>query len=145
MKNLKVLLKLWVLIMGWVVFFGGLSMLLSFTSLNTSKASWYGPGFHGKVTANGETYHQDSLTCASPTLPFNTKVEVRNISNNKKIIVRVNDRGPYHCYIDSLNKVRPYYPLEPHHTRVLDLSKGAFKRIANLGTGVIKIEYRIIE
>lgn len=58
-------------------------------------ASWYGKKFHGRKTANGETYNMHSMTCAHKTLPFNTKLEVENLVNGKKIILRVNDRGPF--------------------------------------------------
>ena len=58
-------------------------------------ASWYGPGFHGEQTANGEKYNQDELTAAHRLLPMNTWVRVTNLENNKTVIVRINDRGPY--------------------------------------------------
>ena len=58
-------------------------------------ASWYGPNFHAKLTSNGETYDMYALTAAHKTLPMNTIVKVVNLENNKSIIVRVNDRGPF--------------------------------------------------
>lgn len=58
-------------------------------------ASWYGDDFHGKPTANGETYNMDSMTAAHPTLPLPSLVRVTNLRNNKSVIVRVNDRGPF--------------------------------------------------
>lgn len=58
-------------------------------------ASWYGGYFHGRLTANGEIYNQDDFTVAHRTLPFNTFLKVTNLENNKSVIVRVNDRGPY--------------------------------------------------
>ena len=58
-------------------------------------ASWYGPYFHGRMTATGETYNQHELTAAHPTLPFNTYLKVRNLENGHSVIVRINDRGPY--------------------------------------------------
>ena len=120
-------------------------MIFIFSPGEESKASWYGPGFDGRITANGEIYSQDSLTCASPVLPFNTMVRVTNLKNKKSVIVRVNDRGPFHCYVDSLNKVRSYYPLEPHPERSLDLSKKAFSTISKIERGVIKIKYKILK
>ncbi|MCB9481200.1 MAG: septal ring lytic transglycosylase RlpA family protein [Desulfobacteraceae bacterium] len=73
-----------------------------YTTITSSKgfyqsgtASWYGKKFHGRKTANGETYNMHQMTCAHKTLPFNTELEVENLINNKKIIVRVNDRGPF--------------------------------------------------
>ena len=58
-------------------------------------ASWYGKDFHGKKTANGETYDMYGMTAAHKLLPFNTKLKVTNLSNGKSIVVRVNDRGPF--------------------------------------------------
>ena len=58
-------------------------------------ASWYGPNFHGLITATGETFNQHALTAAHPSLPFGTYLEVRNQINGKTVVVRVNDRGPY--------------------------------------------------
>jgi hypothetical protein len=58
-------------------------------------ASWYGPRFHGRLTAAGETYDQNAMTAAHPSLPFNTYLKVTNLSNGKSVIVRINDRGPY--------------------------------------------------
>jgi len=61
----------------------------------TGIASWYGPGFHGKLTANGETYDQNALTAAHKTLPMPSIVQVTNLDNGRSIKVTVNDRGPY--------------------------------------------------
>ncbi|WP_251822368.1 septal ring lytic transglycosylase RlpA family protein, partial [Campylobacter jejuni] len=58
-------------------------------------ARWYGPGFHGKKTSNGETYNQNALTAAHKTLPMNTILKVTNLNNNRQVTVRVNDRGPF--------------------------------------------------
>ncbi len=58
-------------------------------------ASWYGPYFHGRMTANGEIYNQNDLTAAHRTLPLGTYVQVTNRSNGRSLIVRINDRGPY--------------------------------------------------
>ena len=59
-------------------------------------ASWYGDDFHGRLTANGEVFDMASLTAAHPTLPMPCYARVTNLSNGKSLIVRVNDRGPYH-------------------------------------------------
>jgi rare lipoprotein A len=69
-------------------------------------ASWYGDDFHGRLTANGEVFDMTSLTAAHPTLPIPSYVRVTNIRNGKSLIVRVNDRGPYHGnrLIDVSNK-----------------------------------------
>jgi rare lipoprotein A (RlpA)-like double-psi beta-barrel protein len=58
-------------------------------------ASWYGPGFHGNLTASGEVYNQYALTAAHPTLPLGTPVEVTNLANGKSVRVRITDRGPF--------------------------------------------------
>ena len=65
------------------------------TSERCSSASWYGPGFHGRRTANGERFNQNSLTAAHKHLPFGTRVRVTNRYNGKSVIVRINDRGPF--------------------------------------------------
>src|ERR1700731_1346517 len=69
-------------------------------------ASWYGDDFHGRLTANGEVFDMGSLTAAHPTLPMPCYARVTNLSNSKSLIVRVNDRGPYHGnrLIDVSNK-----------------------------------------
>ncbi len=91
------------------------------------KASWYGPGFHGRLTANGERYNMNGITAAHKTLKFGTKVKIINVANGKSVIVRINDRGPY------------------IKGRQFDLSKGAFRKIASINTGVIKIKYEILK
>lgn len=73
----------------------------------TGHASWYGPNFHGRRTANGEVFDQEALTAAHPTLPLNSLVQVTNLENGREIIVRVNDRGPF------------------VGSRLIDLSRGA--------------------
>lgn len=81
------------------------------------KASWYGPGFHGRKTANGEKFNMGALTAAHKSMPFGTKLRVTNKRNGKSVVVRVNDRGPF---------VRG---------RMLDLSKAAAGRIGMISTG----------
>lgn len=90
-------------------------------------ASWYGPGFHGKKTANGETYNMHAITAAHKTLPLGTKVRVTNLSNGKKIVVRINDRGPFHS------------------GRIIDLSKKAAQRLGVIKHGSAKVHIRIVE
>lgn len=99
-----------------------------YTTIKSSKgftqkgiASWYGPKFHGRKTANGETYNMHEMTCAHKALPFNTMLEVKNLSNGKKIIVRVNDRGPF------VNK------------RIIDLSFKAGKKLGIDITGTAPV------
>jgi rare lipoprotein A len=64
------------------------------TDLGRGTASWYGPGFHGRRTASGERFDMNDLTAAHRTLPFGTRVRVRNIQNDREVVVRINDRGP---------------------------------------------------
>ena len=63
--------------------------------VQTGVASWYGPGFHGNRTANGEIYDQYELTAAHPTLPLGTRAMVTNLANGRSVEVRINDRGPF--------------------------------------------------
>ncbi len=88
-------------------------------------ASWYGDLFHGRKTANGEVFDMDALTAAHPTLPLPTLVEVTNLENNRKIVVRVNDRGPY------------------RHNRLIDLSRKAATVLGfkNKGTARVRVRY----
>ncbi len=88
------------------------------------EASWYGPGFHGKETANGETFDQKKMTAAHPSLPMGTQAEVTNLENGKKVQVKINDRGPY------------------VGDRAIDLSRAAAKKLGmeEDGTTQVKIE-----
>src|SRR5215203_2536582 len=90
-------------------------------SIQTGAASWYGPGFHGKKTANGERFNTHALTAAHKTLPFGTKVRVTNESTGKSVVVRINDRGPY------------------AQGRVIDLSKAAADAVGILGVGTVTL------
>lgn len=72
-----------------------ITLLISQVSLASGMASWYGPGFHGKTTASGESYNMHALTAAHKTLPFGSKVKVTNLKNNKSTTVTINDRGPF--------------------------------------------------
>jgi rare lipoprotein A (peptidoglycan hydrolase) len=103
--------------------------------------SYYGKKWNGRTTANMEIYNSSDLTCASPSLPFNTLIEITNTSNNKCVIVRVNDRGPFK--MDRYGKA--IFPLVPHPKRVLDLSSHAFESIGDLRQGLLVVEFKIIE
>lgn len=94
------------------------------TSTTTGRASWYGPGFHGRRTASGERFNQNAMTAAHRTLPFGTLVRVTNMRNNRQVVVRINDRGPY------------------SHGRILDLSAGAARTIGldRAGVGPVRLE-----
>lgn len=68
---------------------------LSASAIGCTKASYYGPGFHGRTTASGETFNQWALTTAHRYLPFGTRLRVTNQRNGRSVVVRVNDRGPF--------------------------------------------------
>src|SRR3954453_10974753 len=89
--------------------------------IQTGPASWYGPGFHGKRTVNGETFNTNDLTAAHKTLPFGTQVRVTNERTGKSVVVRINDRGPY------------------AHGRVIDLSKAAAQAVGISGVGKVTL------
>lgn len=90
-------------------------------------ASWYGPGFHGNLTANGEVYNQYGLTAAHRSLPFGTIVRVTNMDNGRSLIVRINDRGPY------------------TRNRIIDLSKGAAQELGLISSGVAPVRVEVME
>ncbi len=89
-------------------------------------ASWYGTKFHGNKTANGEVYNMYAMTAAHKTLPLPSYVEVTNLSNGKKIIVRVNDRGPF------------------YQGRIIDLSYAAATKLGTLKSGTTNVEIKAI-
>ena len=89
-------------------------------------ASYYGKGFHGKKTANGEIYDMYAITAAHKELPFGTLIKVTNLSNKKAIIVRINDRGPF------------------VKGRILDLSYGAARKLEMIAQGTAKVRIEIM-
>ncbi|OCR00176.1 hypothetical protein BCD67_21105 [Oscillatoriales cyanobacterium USR001] len=89
-------------------------------------ASWYGPGFHGNLSASGEEYNQYELTAAHPNLPFGTRVLVTNLDNGRSVVVRINDRGPY------------------VGDRLIDLSVGAAETLGMINSGVAPVQLEII-
>ncbi len=89
-------------------------------------ASYYGEGFQGRPTANGETFDTRRLTCAHRTLPFDTVVRVRNLANDKEVTVRVNDRGPY------------------VGGRIIDLTEAAAERIDMKKSGIARVELTVV-
>jgi rare lipoprotein A len=89
-------------------------------------ASWYGPRFHGRRTANGEIYDMHRMTAAHKTLPFDTLLQVRNLENGRSVLVRVNDRGPH------------------VKRRIVDLSFAAADELGMLGSGIARVELRIL-
>jgi rare lipoprotein A len=89
--------------------------------------SYYADDFHGKQTSSGETYDMHALTAAHRTFPFGTKVRVTNLENNKTVIIRVNDRGPF------------------KEGRIMDLSMGAAKEIDLILNGTARARLEVLE
>ncbi len=89
--------------------------------IQSGKASWYGPGFHGKRTASGERFNTNDMTAAHRTLPFGTRVRVVNKNTGRSVVVRINDRGPY------------------AHGRVIDLSRASAQAIGISGVGSVEM------
>lgn len=89
-------------------------------------ASWYGPGFHGRRTANGEAYDQRAMTAAHRTLPMPSVVRVTNLGNGNSVILRVNDRGPF------------------AHNRIIDVSRAAAEKLDMVRAGVASVRVEIL-
>lgn len=94
--------------------------------IQTGWASYYGKKFHGRKTSNHEIYDMNKLTAAHRTFKFNTMVKVTNLSNNKSVIVRINDRGPY------------------AKKRIIDISKAAAEKIDMISKGTAKVKLEIV-
>jgi rare lipoprotein A len=90
-------------------------------------ASWYGKKFHGRKTSNGETYNMYAMTAAHKTLPIPTYLQVTNLDNGKQVVVRVNDRGPF------------------HGNRIIDLSYAAASKLGFAQNGTGRVELRALE
>ena len=93
----------------------------------SGNVSWYGPGFDGRLTASGERFNMMKLTAAHLKLKFNTKVLVEDPRTGNTVVVRVNDRGPYHA------------------KRVMDLSKGGAMKLGTISRGVTYVDCMIID
>ncbi|MPZ78677.1 MAG: septal ring lytic transglycosylase RlpA family protein [Deltaproteobacteria bacterium] len=95
------------------------------TLLETGLASWYGPRFHGKLTASGEVFNQEKFTAAHRTLPWGSRVKVINLANGKSVEVRINDRGPF------------------AKGRVIDVSRAAARALGMVQSGIttVRIEW----
>lgn len=93
----------------------------------TGMASWYGPSFHGKKTANGERFNTNALTAAHKELPFNTMVKVTNLANGRSTTVRINDRGPF------------------AKNRIIDLSKKAAQEIGMIQSGTARVRIEALD
>ena len=87
----------------------------------TGQASWYGPGFYGNRTANGEVLRPGTFTAAHRTLPFGTRLRVTNLANGRTTVVRINDRGPF------------------HGGRVIDLAHGAASELGVVASGTAPV------
>ncbi len=96
------------------------------SSFQSGMASWYGGNFHGRRTANGETYNMNALTAAHKTLPFGTRVRVTNTRNGDSVVVRINDRGPF------------------VGGRVIDLSRAAASQIGVTSSGVAPVKLAVL-
>lgn len=92
--------------------------------MESGKASYYADKFDGRKTSNGETFRQSKKTAAHRTLPFGTKVTVKNLTNGRSVKVRINDRGPF------------------VKGRMIDLSKKAAKKIDMVNAGIANVEIR---
>ena len=92
----------------------------------TGTASWYGPKFHGKRTANGERFNMNAMTAAHPSLPFNTRLRVTNLENGRRCIVRVSDRGPF------------------TGDRIIDLSRAAARQLDFVNAGLAKVSLEVL-
>ena len=114
-----------------LIFFGLMAFALGASfdkekGVKTSTASYYHDKFNGRKTASGEIFDNKKLTAANKTLPFGTKVKITNLKNEKSVIVRVNDRGPF------------------SRKRAFDLSKAAFSKIADIRSGVASINCTLL-
>ncbi len=96
-------------------------------SVEKGIASWYGKDHAGRLTANGETFNPRRLTAAHKTLPFDTIVRVTNLKNNRQVVVRINDRGPY------------------VERRIIDLSRRAAKKVDMLEDGIVPARVEILK
>ena len=105
-----------------------LCLVLLVTSANAATASYYGGKFHGRTTASGEKFNKWAMTAASNSHKMGTKLLVTNKANGKSVVVRVNDTGGFKKY-----------------GRTLDLSRGAFAKIADINQGLIKIKIKVIK
>lgn len=92
----------------------------------TGIASWYGPGYEGNTTANGEIFDKNAMTAAHKKLPFNSRVLVTDLDTQKKVIVRINDRGPFVS------------------GRIIDLSYGAAETLGMIEKGLANVKIEVI-
>jgi len=94
--------------------------------VEVGEASWYGPGFHGRMTSSREIFDMEDLTAAHQTLPFGTMVEVTNLENSRTVTVRINDRGPF------------------VKNRIIDLSYAAARMLGLVGPGTARVRLEVV-
>jgi rare lipoprotein A len=97
------------------------------SAVSVGQASWYGPGFYGNRTANGEVFRPGTLTAAHRTLSFGTRVRVTNLWNGRSTVVRINDRGPF------------------HGGRIIDLAHGAAQQLGVTASGVAQVRLEVLD
>ena len=97
------------------------------SKIHFGEASWYGPGFHGKLTASGEVFDENQFTAAHKTLPLGSRVRVTNLENGNIVDVAINDRGPFVA------------------GRIIDLSKAAAKTLGIIHEGIAKVKLELID
>lgn len=122
--KMKYMKKLLITLLLATAFLSGSAYAISPGQTITGHASYYGKKFHGRTTANGERYNMNGLTCAHKHWKFGTKLKVSY--NGKSVIVRVNDRGPF------------------IKGRMIDLSKGAARKIGMIQRGVAKVKVEVV-
>ncbi len=115
---------LWLGIFAAILVAIGLARLFAFDQIGI--ASWYGPGFDGQLTSNGEVYDMNAMTAAHKSLPFNTLVKVVDLDTGRSVVVRINDRGPF------------------SPGRIIDLSKAAAKALGSERKGIARVGLKVI-
>ncbi len=122
------IMKEWILYVGASVVLVVAALLLASSGpyYEVGIASWYGPGFDGNLTANGEVYDMNGISAAHKTLPFGTVVEVIELDTGHRVVVRINDRGPF------------------VEGRIIDLSRGAAEELGIINKGITKVGLRIV-
>ena len=126
-KNKKLYLIKFQIIITSILLFSGTNIYSQNNYPQYGLASFYADKFEGHITANGEKYSHTKLTASHLTLPFNTQVKVTNLSNNKSVVVRINDRGPF------------------IKDRIIDLSKSAAEKLDFIKLGVTQVKVEIVE
>jgi rare lipoprotein A len=112
---------------SWVIVFQIIFLSVNAQFTQKGQASYYADKFNGRTTANGEKFSNSKMTAAHNTLPFNTMVKVTNLKNNKTVVVRINDRGPF------------------SKGRIIDLSKAAANKIDMVADGVANVKIEVVD